>query len=192
MEENKEKKPEQKFQRKTILIKRHLQYKYMTLIFLSVFMAFLIVGLDMMWTVSKFVGEHPMLQPLLNDFFSMAPLFVIKVLMYLVIVLIVSAVVSHRMAGPIYKFEKSAQTIASGDLTHRVYLRKGDQLMDLQDSFNLMAESLHNAVKSDKIIIDGLRGELRQEAAKISDGELKNKLSRMDENLSKIFSSLKI
>ena len=192
MEQNKEEQSGQQFQRKTILIKKHLQYKYMTLIFLSVFIAFLIVGLDIMWTVSKFVGEHPMLQPLLDDVFSMAPLFMMKALMYLVIVIIVSAVISHRMAGPIFKFEKSAKIIASGDLTHRVWLRKGDQLVDLKNSFNIMVDSVHKSIKSDKTIIDGSRRELLEEASKTGDSLLKGKLEQIEGNLGKVFSSLKI
>ena len=137
----------QQFQRKTILIKKKLQYRYMALIFLSVLVAFLIVGLDLMWTVSKVINDHPMMQPLLEDLFGVAPLFIIKIGMYMIIVLIASAVVSHRMAGPIYKFEKSCATVASGDLTHRVYLRKGDQLTDLQDQFNNMAGAVNETVK---------------------------------------------
>lgn len=135
------------FQRKMILIKKNLQYRYMALIFLSVLVAFLMVGLDLIWTVSKVVNDHPMMQPLLEDIFTMAPLFILKIGMYLVIVLIMSAVVSHRMAGPIYKFEKSCATVASGDLTHRVYLRKGDQLTDLQDQFNNMTGAFNEVVK---------------------------------------------
>ncbi|MBU2530273.1 MAG: methyl-accepting chemotaxis protein, partial [Elusimicrobia bacterium] len=128
----------------------------------------------------------------LDDIFSMAPLFMMKVLMYLVIVIIVSAVVSHRMAGPIFKFEKSTKVVAKGDLTHRIWLRKGDQLVDLKDSFNIMLESVHNAIKSDKIIIDGLRQELREESLKVSDSQLKNKLEQIEGNLGKVFSSFKI
>ena len=192
MAEKKDNKSGQQFQRKTILIKKHLQYKYMMLIFISVFVAFLIVGLDIIWTVSNFVGQHPMLQPLLDDIFSMAPLFMMKVVMYLVIVIIVSSVISHRMAGPIFKFEKSSKIVANGDLTHRVWLRKGDHLVDLKDSFNLMVESLHNIIKSDKIIIDGLRREIKEESSKVNDSNIKNKLEQIEGNLGKIFSSLKI
>lgn len=146
MAENKEEKPAQQFQRNTIIVKKHLQYRYMALIFTSVLAAFLIVGLDLMWTVSKVVNEHPMMQPLLENMFSMAPLFMIKIVMYMVIVLILSAVVSHRMAGPIYKFEKSCAAVAAGELTHRVYLRKGDQLIDLQEHFNVMLGALNETV----------------------------------------------
>lgn len=139
--------PAQQFQRKTILIKKKLQYRYMALIFLSVLIAFLVVGLDLIWTISKVVNDHPMIQPLLEDMLNMVPLFMIKVAMYMAIVLIMSAVVSHRMAGPIYKFEKSCAIVASGDLTHRVYLRKGDQLDELQDHFNKMMVAVNALAK---------------------------------------------
>lgn len=140
---NKSSQTVQPFQRKTIIVKKSLQYRYMLLISFSVVIAFVIMALDMIWTISKVVNEHPMMQPLLEEIFSMAPLFAIKTVMYLLIVLIVSAVISHKMAGPIYKFEKSCQTVACGDLTHRVFLRKGDQLTELQDSFNDMISKFH-------------------------------------------------
>ncbi|HBA61901.1 MAG TPA: hypothetical protein DCZ92_14035 [Elusimicrobia bacterium] len=146
MADNTQPKPAQ-FQRKTILIKKHLQYRYMALIFASVLLAFIVVGLDVLWTVSKVVNDHPMMQPMLEELGAMVPMFAIKVVMYLGIVLIMSAVVSHRMAGPIFKFEKSCSTVAEGDLTHRVYLRQGDQLMDLQEHFNNMVGAMHETAK---------------------------------------------
>ena len=169
-------KPDQQFQRKTILIKKKLQYRYMALIFLSVLVAFLIVGLDLMWTVSKVVNEHPMMQPLLEELFTMAPLFLVKIVMYMIIVLIVSAVVSHRMAGPIYKFETSCATVASGDMTHRVYLRKGDQLTDLQDQFNNMTGAVNETVKHLEVFkmeaaaaYPALKGKADEVSAKIAE-----------------------
>jgi len=139
--------PAQQFQRKTILIKKRLQYRYMALIFMSALVAFIVVGLDLLWTVSKVVTEHPMIQPLLDEMSVMMPVFGIKILLYMGIVLLVSAVISHQMAGPIFKFEKSCSTVAEGDLTHRVYLRKGDQLTDLQDQFNNMTGAVNEVVR---------------------------------------------
>lgn len=182
MAENTEK-PAQQFQRKTILIKKSLQYRYMALIFLSVLVAFLIVGLDLMWTISKVVNEHPMIQPLLDEAFTMAPLFVIKVIMYMIIVLIVSAVISHRLAGPIYKFEKSCATVAGGDLTHRVYLRKGDQLTDLQDQFNNMTGAVNEVVKE---------LEAFKKAAAEKDGELKGRAEAVSRKISEVMPGYKI
>ncbi len=192
MTQNKKKLSNKKFQRKTILIKKGLQYKYMILIIASVLIAFLIVSLDIIWTLSKFVNEHPMLQPLLADMKTMIPLFGIKIVIYLIIVIIVSAVVSHRMAGPIYKFEKSATIVGNGDLTHRVTLRKGDHLGDLQDSFNRMAASIQKTVISDRTIVRGASESLKKLSEKITDAETKKEILQVCQNLDKTFNSLKI
>ena len=173
----------QQFQRKTILIKKKLQYHYMALIFLSVLVAFLIVGLDLIWTVSKVVNDHPMMQPLLEDLFGMAPLFVLKIVMYMVIVLIVSAVVSHRMAGPIYKFEKGCSTVASGDLTYRANLRKGDQLTDLQDQFNNMMGVVNEVVRQ----FDAFKTE-----AAAASPSLKSKADEVSSKIAEIMPGYKI
>ena len=147
MTEKKEIKAPAQFQRKTIMIKKRLQYHYMALILTSVLLAFIVFGLEAIWTVSKVVTENPYLMPLLDIIKEMAPLFAIKIVTYMVIVIIVSAVISHRMAGPIFKFEKSCATVGEGDLSHRVYLRKGDQLTDLQDCFNEMMGAVNEVVK---------------------------------------------
>ncbi|MDA8130306.1 MAG: HAMP domain-containing protein [Elusimicrobia bacterium] len=166
--ENAQAKAPAKFQRRTILIKKHLQYRYMSLIFFSVLLAFIVVGLDVLWTVSKVVNEHPMMQPLLDEMAQMVPLFALKIVMYMVMVLIVSAVISHRMAGPIFKFEKSCSTVADGDLTHRVYLREGDQLTELQDHFNNMTGAVNEVVREyEKFRGEAAAGGMAEKAAEL-------------------------
>lgn len=183
MTDNAQQKSAQQFQRKTILIKKKLQYRYMSLISVSVLIAFLIVGLDLIWTVSKVVNDHPMMQPLLEDMLGMAPLFVLKIVMYMVIVLIVSAVVSHRMAGPIYKFEKCCASVASGDLTCRISLRRGDHLTELQDQFNNMTGAVNEAVR--------LLEAFKAEAAAASPA-LKDKADEVSAKISGIMPGYKI
>jgi len=169
MTENIQTKPPAQFQRKTIIIKKRLQYHYMALILTSVMLAFIVFGLEAIWTVSQVVNENPYLMPLLDIIKEMAPLFAIKVAMYMVIVVIVSAVISHRMAGPIFKFENSCSTVADGDLTHRVYLRKGDHLMDLQDNFNNMAGAVNEVVKEyEKFRVEAASAGLGDKASALS------------------------
>jgi methyl-accepting chemotaxis protein len=50
--------------------------------------------------------------------------------------------ISHKIAGPIFRFEKELKLIGQGDLTIRISLRKHDQLKDLSNSLNTMTESL--------------------------------------------------
>lgn len=182
----------QGFQRRTILIKKGLQYRYMALILISVLIGFLIVGLEVSWTLSKILAEYPMMQPSLDHMAGMVPLFLLKLGIYMGIVLIVSGIVSHRMAGPIYKFEKSAQIIASGDLTHRVFLRKGDQLTDLQDELNKMLASMQSRIKEDRNRISQVASRIDEIASKSSDSNLHTELLKLKDQLSGITGGFKI
>jgi len=60
--------------------------------------------------------------------------------------------ISHKIAGPLYRFEESLKEIGEGDLTHRVQLRKKDQLSDLADRLNTFTSTVEKKmlnVKSD-------------------------------------------
>lgn len=137
----------QQFQRKTIIVKQKLQYRYMFIISFTSLVAFMLVALDVIWNIYKVVERHPAMLPLLDEFFATAPLMFVKLVIYILIVIIASAVISHKIAGPIYKFEKICEKIAEGDLTQRVFLRKGDALVELQMAFNNMMDKIHQLVK---------------------------------------------
>ena len=54
--------------------------------------------------------------------------------------------ISHKIAGPMFRFEKELKAIGQGDLTVRIILRKGDQFKDMAESLNQMSLSLHDKV----------------------------------------------
>jgi len=180
------------FKRKTILIKKGLQYRYMALILFSVLLGFLIVGLEITWNLSRIIAAKPAYLGIVEELWQGMPIFALKTVMYLVIVLIVSSVISHKMAGPIFKFEKSAGVLAGGDLTHRVYLRKGDQLLELQDEFNKMAASLQEKVKADRAAADAAVEKLKAIAARTQDPELKEEINKAAASLGGISMGFKV
>jgi len=53
---------------------------------------------------------------------------------------------THKIAGPLYRFEKSMEVVGQGDLTHVVRTRRGDELKDLEVSFNEMIKNLRQRV----------------------------------------------
>ncbi len=139
---------DQRFQRRTVLVKRALQLKYIGMVFLSVLVASLIVGGDVYYSLMRvMLMECPSVAESVVQFNNV--LFV-KVGLYLSLMLLISLYVSHRFAGPIYRFEKSCQSLGAGDLTHRVSLRIGDELMELQEEFNGMAASLQSLLQKDR------------------------------------------
>lgn len=60
----------------------------------------------------------------------------------------VLAAVNRRLIMPIGSIESGAEALAGGDLAYRVSVSTGDELENLADSFNKMAESLQSAMES--------------------------------------------
>jgi methyl-accepting chemotaxis protein len=60
--------------------------------------------------------------------------------------IIVTLFISHRIAGPMFRFEKELKEIGEGDLTKKVSLRKKDQAQELADCINDMTASLRGRV----------------------------------------------
>ena len=50
--------------------------------------------------------------------------------------MVVFILLSHRIAGPLYRFEKDLGDIGYGDLTKRISLRKTDQLTEIKEALN--------------------------------------------------------
>jgi methyl-accepting chemotaxis protein len=145
-------------QRKVVLVKRTLQLKYIALIFASVTMAIIILGTDFYYTMYRLILlDNPSLVPLLHHAHS---IFLVRALIYLTLIFAIAMFVSHRFAGPIYRFEQSAQAVGSGDLTHRVSLRTGDELLELQEEFNGMVSNLQSLVQKDRNLIHRLSSRL--------------------------------
>ncbi|MHB2026387.1 MAG: HAMP domain-containing protein [Elusimicrobiota bacterium] len=153
----------QKFQRRKILIKHWLQFRYMSVVFLSVLMLCAIVWMDAYYTMLKMaLAGNPAMGTML---FQFNKILIAKMILYLAIILLVSLYISHRFAGPIYRFEKSADAAGAGDLTHRVVLRDGDELKELQDKFNGMLSNLQALVLKDRVLAEHI-GERLDAAAK--------------------------
>jgi len=65
----------------------------------------------------------------------------------LVIVFILSILVTHTIAGPVYRMERVAREIGAGNLTGNTKLRPRDELKELADAFNTMTEGLADKVR---------------------------------------------
>ena len=65
---------------------------------------------------------------------------VFLITLYLVIYL------SHKIAGPLYKFEMIADEIGNGNFKVNVKLRKKDELIPLQTAFENMLDNLHSKI----------------------------------------------
>ena len=64
--------------------------------------------------------------------------------------ILVFIILSHRIAGPLYRFEKSLADMSKGNLSKRIALRRTDQLRDLQSALNECAEALDGRLRGVK------------------------------------------
>ena len=136
------------FKRRTIFIKKNLQFKYMLLIIFSVLTGLAIMAFELTFTLDEIFDKYPVLiQPIYDNFLPIALGFVYKIVIYILFVVLISAILSHKMAGPVYRFEQTCKAIAKGDFSQRVHLRKGDQLTELQDEFNKMMDKIEEELK---------------------------------------------
>ena len=58
--------------------------------------------------------------------------------------------ISHKIAGPLYRFEQTAKAISAGDLRMQIRLRHKDELQEFSRSFNEMVGGLRDRVQSIK------------------------------------------
>jgi methyl-accepting chemotaxis protein len=70
------------------------------------------------------------------------------------LVIMVTLLVSHKIAGPMFRFEKDIDRIATGDLSSRIRTRKGDQFQELATSLNNMINSLNKNLEAVKQEVD--------------------------------------
>lgn len=90
-----------------------------------------------------------------NDFFL--PILLISNLIVVgitgIIAILVMLFLSHRIAGPLYHFQKVLNEISTGDLTHRFTLRHTDQFPELADHINKLIAVLDNKIGDIKLEI---------------------------------------
>ena len=86
----------------------------------------------------------------------------VRLLLITPLVILVSIFLSHKIAGPIYRIEKFLKSIANGDLSAKLRLRKNDELQDLADAINEMTNDLENRVNKLKGLVNMTNLELEK------------------------------
>ncbi|MEW5801433.1 MAG: methyl-accepting chemotaxis protein [bacterium] len=139
---------EGKQRRKTYLIQRVFQTKFVVLFLLLVILGSAISGGLLYKRTFTELGDH--YGDAHSKLKTTGELILPNVLIGNVIAIIVigmasvalTVFISHKVAGPLYRFEKNAEQIAQGDLTIVTRLRQSDQVKSLADAFSKMTMEL--------------------------------------------------
>jgi len=176
--------------RKNYFIKKAFQTKFIigfiALLFIEAFLiAMLFMHMSGETLTTGYSGSHFVIEKT-SSFF---------VVSFLIITLVVGTamalagslilvLLSHRIAGPLFRFEKSLNEISSGDLSVRVSLRKTDQLKEMQGALNKAFDNIDTHLKEIKDATeyaDGLTGKYGNEKHM---QEVKDAISRIKEKTS--------
>lgn len=144
-----------KHRRRVYLIKTGLQLRYMGIIVTTMLMVAFGIGWMIYYTSWNRISNTPDLtiDKLATIFDEVNSILLRYIPLFILVIASLSIFVSHKIAGPVYRLERTTRLIASGDLTHSVKLRHGDELKDLQDAFNKMSASLRKMVAKDREVI---------------------------------------
>lgn len=69
-----------------------------------------------------------------------------KVTLVMLLIFLGGIILSHQIAGPLYRFEESAKAIAGGDLRAKFIVRKSDQAQETAVALERMAEALRSDI----------------------------------------------
>lgn len=184
-------KEERPYRRHIFIIKRTLQFKFVAIVCLAMILTAIAVGWDIYYTTMAMVSEQasPAVARMVAN---INHIIFAKLLIMIIIIGIVSIFLSHRVAGPVYRFEKSAEVLATGDLTYRVFLRKGDELFDLRDALNRMIEQLQAKLIGDRKHIRQITSRLETLSNQLQDTSLKEKVKTISSEVENLTSGFKV
>ncbi len=150
------------YKRKNYFIKKEFQFKFIIkfclVLLAGIVFSTVLVFLFSQGTLTSSFDNSRLIIKSTGD--AIMPTLIITNLVTLGIIVLaaigVTLFVSHRIAGPMYRFEQDIKRIAKGDLCIRINLRQKDQFSEMAKAFNDMSSSLHEKVSEIDSIIDNL------------------------------------
>jgi len=138
--------------RKNYLIKKRFQFN-----FLSKFIILLVLESALIMGFFMHISNNTLTTGYYNSILTVETtsqyFFVSFLLITLIVVIgigiagmVVFILLSHRIAGPLYRFEKTLKDIENGDLTAQIDLRRSDQLIEIKEALNTVLSSLNGRV----------------------------------------------
>jgi methyl-accepting chemotaxis protein len=90
---------------------------------------------------------------------------------------IVVLFISHKIAGPMHRFEKEIKNIGKGDISRGIVLREEDQFEKIAQALDEMVASLREKVSAIRGAVDQTRAKV--EANDMGNDDLKTELQQL-------------
>ena len=161
----------QSYKRSSYFIKKEFQFKFILRFCLLVLIGAVIsTGLLFLFSQGTLTSSFQQSRLIIkNTGLAILPSVVYTNLITLALItlatIIVTLFVSHKVAGPMFRFEKELKAIGEGDLTKKIMLRKKDQIKDMADCLNNMVVSLREKILDIQTEVEHIRNFASQQSA---------------------------
>ncbi|MBN2754038.1 MAG: methyl-accepting chemotaxis protein [Candidatus Goldbacteria bacterium] len=147
------------YKRKIYIVDKKFQYKFVLMLLFFILITVFTVSFTTFYVIWQNVIEEfffvPEASKKLGDIYiKTTELLILPLIVLSVVSCIAGILISHRIAGPVYRMKKVAEEIAKGNLCVSVKFRKSDELHGLADSMNAMIAGVRNLVKEDRNTIN--------------------------------------
>jgi len=151
-----------RFWGKTFILPR-FQLKYVTLTLLLCEVMVLAV-----WYVGKLTIIHFIQNGMIFDSYvitlleTLSGYILIASLCVNVVILVLAALISNKVAGPIYRLKKGLKELRKGNLDINIRLRKHDEFQETAHEFNATVHALKHQIHSNHKLLTGVQHRLQK------------------------------
>ncbi len=182
------------WRRRNYFIRKDFQGKFVLRFFLAI-----LIGAIVFTTILSIFSAHTMTVTYEDSslrldrtpkalFLYIVRAYGVYILVLGVVVSVFSLFLSHRIAGPLFRFERSAEEITKGNLAFCIILRKNDEGKELAGLMNTMITSLAGHMRDMRQQADAAYGELEGLSERLADGQLSP--GEMRERISEAMNSM--
>lgn len=191
-------KMEHKHKRRIYIVNKKFQFKYLFIILSIMVVTMVSISFTTFYVIWNNVIEEFFYIPdaskkLAEIFNETSVMLIIPIVALAVLGIFAGVMLSHRIAGPIYRVEKVSEELAKGNFDIKVRFRKGDDLQELAGKLNEMIDSVRGMISGDKalaeeihVLAKELQSDLKKQKGLKKDVELAvKKLNTMAAKLKK-------
>jgi len=165
-----------KFRRKIYLVKTKFQLKYTGIIILFMFGVAALSAYTVYYTGWLMMGERlAYIYPqgrLVSIMGGINKTLLLRLLLVTPIVAFIAILLSHRVAGPLFRIERFLKSVAKGNLGMKLRLRREDELQDLAEAINEMTNDLSNRLQVMRKVVNMADLDIENLSNSVGSGQL--------------------
>lgn len=146
---------EHKYKRHIYIINKKFQLKYLFIILFMMLVTVSVISFTtfyIIWdsVIEEFFYVDGAREKLADIFSHTSQLLLIPLGVLTAVFAVAGVLLSHKVAGPLYRVEKVSEELAKGNFDVQVKFRKGDDLQDLAVKLNEMIAGMRGMISGDK------------------------------------------